>query len=94
MQIATEPIGSISRPPALIDAIAKLADGDAGEPDRVRVLEIIREHRKPEQNVFVGVISPIDSRIETAEEVRDRTLGASKCVPIERSGTALAIGRA
>jgi 5-methyltetrahydropteroyltriglutamate--homocysteine methyltransferase len=59
----------------------------AGEPDRVRVLEIIREHRKPEQHVFVGVISPIDPRIESAEEVRDRTLEAAKYIPVEKLGT-------
>ena len=37
----------------------------AGEKDRVRVLEIIRDHLKPDQRVFVGVIDPIDPRVET-----------------------------
>ena len=32
----------------------------AGETDRRRVLEIIREHLKPGQRIFVGVVSPID----------------------------------
>ena len=30
----------------------------AGEKDRARVLKIIRDHMKPDQRVFVGVISP------------------------------------
>ena len=49
----------------------------AGEKDRTRVLKIIRQYRKPHQHVFVGVVSPIDPHIETAEEVRDRILEAS-----------------
>ena len=40
----------------------------AGESDRVRVLKIIRTYLKPEQRVFVGVIAPINPRIETPEE--------------------------
>jgi dihydrodipicolinate synthase/N-acetylneuraminate lyase len=30
----------------------------ASEPDRRRVLALIREHAKPEQRIFVGVIDP------------------------------------
>ena len=37
----------------------------AGEPDRVRVLKLIRHYLKPQHRVFVGVIAPIDPRIET-----------------------------
>jgi 5-methyltetrahydropteroyltriglutamate--homocysteine methyltransferase len=59
----------------------------AGERDRVRVLKIIRDHRKPHQQVFVGVVSPINPRIETPEEVRDRTLEAAEYIPVERLGT-------
>src|SRR3984893_5354346 len=43
----------------------------AGERDRVRVLKIIRQHMKPDQRIFVGVVAPIDPRIETPEEIRD-----------------------
>jgi 5-methyltetrahydropteroyltriglutamate--homocysteine methyltransferase len=39
----------------------------AGERDPIRVLEIIREHMKPEHRVFVGVIAPINPSIETPE---------------------------
>src|SRR5712691_9331590 len=43
----------------------------AGERDRRRVLKIIRNFRKPNQRVFVGVTAPVDPHIETPEEVRD-----------------------
>jgi 5-methyltetrahydropteroyltriglutamate--homocysteine methyltransferase len=59
----------------------------AGERDRPHVLKIIRKHMKPDQRIFVGVISPIDSRIETPEEVRDRILQAAEYIPIEQLGT-------
>jgi 5-methyltetrahydropteroyltriglutamate--homocysteine methyltransferase len=59
----------------------------AGEPDRERVLKIIRKYRKPDQNVFIGVIAPIDPRIETPEEVRDRIIEASRYIPLDRLGT-------
>ena len=42
---------------------------------------------KPGQRVFVGVVSPIDPRIETPEEIRDRVLEAAKYIPIEQLGT-------
>jgi 5-methyltetrahydropteroyltriglutamate--homocysteine methyltransferase len=59
----------------------------AGEPDRRHVLEIIRRWLKPDQRVFVGVIAPIEPRIETPEEVRDRVLEAAESIPIEQLGT-------
>lgn len=59
----------------------------AGEKDRRRILRIISEQLRPEQRVFVGVISPIDPRVETAEEVRDRVLEAAEFIPLEQLGT-------
>jgi len=59
----------------------------AGEKDRVRALEIIRDHMKPDQRGFVGVVAPIDPRVETPEEIRDRVLEAAKYIPIEQLGT-------
>jgi 5-methyltetrahydropteroyltriglutamate--homocysteine methyltransferase len=59
----------------------------AGEKDRPRVLKILGEHLKPSQRVFVGVINPIDPRIETPEEVRDRILEAARYIPVEQLGT-------
>jgi hypothetical protein len=49
--IPTEPIGSIPRPPELIEA---------------------------DQRIFVGVVAPIDLRVETPEEVRDRDTAFAK----------------
>ena len=59
----------------------------AGERDRVRVLKIIRDHRRAHQRVFVGVVAPIDPRVETPEEVRDRVLEAAEYIPPEQLGT-------
>ena len=59
----------------------------AGEKDRTRVLKIIRQYMKPEQRVFVGVVSPIDPHVDTAEEVRDRVLEAAEYIPLEQLGT-------
>jgi 5-methyltetrahydropteroyltriglutamate--homocysteine methyltransferase len=59
----------------------------AGEKDRVRVLKIIRDCMKRDHRVFVGVIAPIDPRIETPEEVRDRVLEAAEFIPVRQLGT-------
>ncbi|MGZ5149472.1 MAG: 5-methyltetrahydropteroyltriglutamate--homocysteine methyltransferase [Burkholderiales bacterium] len=59
----------------------------AGEKDRVHALKIIREYMKPDQRIFVGVVSPIDPHIESPEEVRDRTLEAADYIPTEQLGT-------
>jgi 5-methyltetrahydropteroyltriglutamate--homocysteine methyltransferase len=59
----------------------------AGEEDPVRTLKIIRAHLKPHQRVFVGVVAPIDPRVETPEEIRDRILEAARYIPVEQMGT-------
>jgi 5-methyltetrahydropteroyltriglutamate--homocysteine methyltransferase len=59
----------------------------AGESDRPRVLQIIRDHLRSDQCVFVGVVAPIDPHIETPEEVRDRILEAARYIPITQLGT-------
>jgi 5-methyltetrahydropteroyltriglutamate--homocysteine methyltransferase len=59
----------------------------AGEEDRIRVLKIIRDHMKPDQRIFVGVINPIDPCVETPEEVRDRVLAAAEYIPVGQLGT-------
>src|SRR6202166_5122787 len=59
----------------------------AGEKDRERVLKMIRQYLKPDKRAFVGVISPIDPRVDTPEEVRDRVLEAAKYIPLEQLGT-------
>ena len=59
----------------------------AGESDRVRVLKIIRQHLKPDQRVFVGVVAPIDPRVESPGEICDRVLEAAEYIPIDQLGT-------
>jgi 5-methyltetrahydropteroyltriglutamate--homocysteine methyltransferase len=59
----------------------------ASEPDRPRVLKAVREHLKPGQVLFVGVTDPINPRLETPEEVRDRVLEAAQIIPVESLGT-------
>jgi 5-methyltetrahydropteroyltriglutamate--homocysteine methyltransferase len=59
----------------------------ASEQDPAAVLELIREHSKPDQRIFVGVIDPISENLETPEQVRDRILLASEYIPLERLGS-------
>jgi 5-methyltetrahydropteroyltriglutamate--homocysteine methyltransferase len=42
---------------------------------------------RPGQRVFIGVIDPIDPRVETPEQVRDRVLEAAHHIPVEQLGT-------
>ena len=59
----------------------------ASEADRERVLRIIGEHATGDRRVFVGVIDPIDPRIETAEEVAERILEAARFIDPDHLGT-------
>jgi len=59
----------------------------ASERDRRLVLGIIQQLIRPGQTVFVGVIDPIDPRIESPEEVRDRVLEAAEFIPTGQLGT-------
>ena len=59
----------------------------ARERDRRRVLGLIRDHLKPHQRAFVGVIDPLDPRIETPEQVRDRVLEAAEYIALPQLGT-------
>jgi 5-methyltetrahydropteroyltriglutamate--homocysteine methyltransferase len=77
---------------ALLPSLFELMVGNfyialAGEPDRVRVLSIIRDHMKPHHRVFVGVVAPIDPRVETPEEIRERILEAAAYIPVGQLGT-------
>ena len=77
---------------ALLPALFSLNAGSfyiqlASEPDRPRVLNVIKEHARPGQRIFAGVIDPIDPRVETAEEVRDRVLEAAEYIEPTRLGT-------
>jgi 5-methyltetrahydropteroyltriglutamate--homocysteine methyltransferase len=59
----------------------------SNEPDRKRVLEAVRKLLKRGQIIFVGVTDPINPRVETPEEVRDRILEAVRVIPVESLGT-------
>ena len=59
----------------------------ASEKDRRRVLTAIRNLRKPDQMIFVGVTDPIERRVETPEEVRNRVMEAAEFIPLDALGT-------
>jgi 5-methyltetrahydropteroyltriglutamate--homocysteine methyltransferase len=59
----------------------------ASEPDRKKVLKIVSEHMKSDQRVFIGVIDVMDPRVESPEEVRNRTLEATEFIPLSQLGT-------
>jgi 5-methyltetrahydropteroyltriglutamate--homocysteine methyltransferase len=59
----------------------------ASEADRERVLSILGEHATGERRIFVGVTDPIDPRVETPEEVRDRVLEAARFIDPSHLGT-------
>ena len=59
----------------------------ASETDRPRILDIIQRERQPYQTTFIGVIDPCDTKVETAEQVRDRTLEVAEHLKGERFGT-------
>jgi 5-methyltetrahydropteroyltriglutamate--homocysteine methyltransferase len=59
----------------------------ASERDRGKALRLMKQHVKAGQRVFVGVIDPINPRVETPEEVRDRVLEAADYIPLDRLGT-------
>jgi methionine synthase II (cobalamin-independent) len=63
----------------------------ASEEDRENVYRLCGEHSREDadgvpQVCFIGVINPLDPRVETAEEVRDQLVAASKHIPVERLG--------
>ena len=59
----------------------------ASEPDRKRVLGIVKQLLRPNHIVFIGVIDPIDPVVETAAQVRERFVEAASILPIAQLGT-------
>ncbi|MBB5345037.1 uroporphyrinogen decarboxylase/cobalamine-independent methonine synthase family protein [Tunturibacter empetritectus] len=59
----------------------------ASEPDRKRVLRLVSQLLQPNQTIFLGVIDPIDPKIETPLQVRDRVLEAASFLPASQLGT-------
>jgi methionine synthase II (cobalamin-independent) len=63
----------------------------ASESDRESVYRMVGEYSRDDANgvpqvCFMGVINPLDPRVETAEEIRDELVLASKYIPVERLG--------
>ena len=50
-------------------------------------LALVARHRKPHQMVFIGVVDPIDPRVETAEQVCERVVQAAKHIPVDKLGS-------
>jgi 5-methyltetrahydropteroyltriglutamate--homocysteine methyltransferase len=59
----------------------------ASEPDRKRVLNLVKENLQPHHLIFIGVIDPIRSTIETPAEVQSRILEAAAILPVAQLGT-------
>ena len=59
----------------------------ASEPDRRRVLREAKNLLGLGQMLFVGVIDPINPRVESPEEVCNRVLEAAEWIPITSLGT-------
>ena len=59
----------------------------ASEAEPRQALRVLGENLRPGQRIFVGVIDPIDPRVETPGEVRDRVLLAAEFIPRDQLGT-------
>ena len=59
----------------------------ASEPDRKRVLRIVKDLLRPNRTIFIGVIDVINPAIETKTQVRDRILEAPAILPVAQLGT-------
>jgi 5-methyltetrahydropteroyltriglutamate--homocysteine methyltransferase len=59
----------------------------ASEADRPRALKILGEQATSDRRIFVGVIDPIDPRVETPEDVRNRIIEAARYIDPAHLGT-------
>ena len=59
----------------------------ASEADREHVLGILGAQPIGDRRIFVGVIDPLDPRVETPEQVRDRILEAARYIDPSHLGT-------
>ena len=59
----------------------------ASEKAPLRILKCVQQFLRPEHRIFVGVIDPLSSKVESVETVRDRVLEAAQFIPIEQLGT-------
>ena len=59
----------------------------ASERDRKSTLRLLSKLLRPELTIFVGVIDPISTVVETPAQVRDRVLEAASILPAKQLGT-------
>jgi methionine synthase II (cobalamin-independent) len=64
----------------------------ASENNRERVYKLVGEHSRANANgvkqvCFIGVIDPLNPRVEEAEEVAGALMTASKYIPVDRLGS-------
>jgi 5-methyltetrahydropteroyltriglutamate--homocysteine methyltransferase len=59
----------------------------ASEKQPEKALAVIKQHLRPGQRVFVGVIDVLDPAVEAPETVRDRVLQAAEFIPLAQLGT-------
>ena len=64
----------------------------ASEKDKERVYKLVGEHSREDANgvaqvCFIGVINPLNPKVETPEQVRDDLVTAAKYIPKERLGS-------
>jgi len=59
----------------------------ASERNRRRVLSTMRSLLKAGQLLFVGVTDPINPRVESPEDVRNRVIEAAEIIPVSSLGT-------
>jgi 5-methyltetrahydropteroyltriglutamate--homocysteine methyltransferase len=72
-----------------VDCFPRLFSGNSstGSHERAADDPTTPQHLKPGHQIFIGVVSPIDSRIENPKEIRDRILEATRYIPGEQLGT-------
>lgn len=63
----------------------------ASEEDKENVYRLVGKYSRDDANgvpqvCFMGVINPLDPKIETPEQVRDDLITAAKHIPVERLG--------
>ena len=59
----------------------------ASEKNPEAVLAVVKNHLKPGQRIYVGVIDVINPDVEEPEQVRDRILQAAEFIPADQLGT-------
>lgn len=59
----------------------------AAEKNKLMTLELIKQHIKPDQTVFLGVTNVLVPKVETPDEIRDLILQAAEILPVGQLGT-------